>query len=187
MENFKASFVIALLTFLIAVLVTLISQSRVHGMSLFPAILILLIIIFTGVFSDMIGVAATVAREEPFNAKASKKVFGAKEGLYLAKHGERVASLMCDIVGDICGTISGAIGAVIVLRIITNFSLPQTPINIGLMGIISALTVGGKAFCKRFAIKKAEEIIFFVGKIIASLNIVKKTFKAKIRGDNFNG
>ena len=155
-------------------------------MSLGPAVIVLLIIIFTGVFSDMIGVAATVAREEPFNAKASKKVFGAKEGLYLAKHGERVASLMCDIVGDICGTISGAIGAVIVLRIVSNFSAPQTPINLILMGIISALTVGGKAFCKRFAIKKAEEIIFFVGRILASFKLLKNTFKEKIRGGSLN-
>ena len=155
-------------------------------MSLGPAVIVLLIIIFTGVFSDMIGVAATVAREEPFNAKASKKVFGAKEGLYLAKHGERVASLMCDIVGDICGTISGAIGAVIVLRIVSNFSAPQTPINLVLMGIISALTVGGKAFCKRFAIKKAEEIIFFVGSILASFKLLKYTFKEKIRGGSLN-
>ena len=155
-------------------------------MSLGPAVIVLLIIIFTGVFSDMIGVAATVAREEPFNAKASKKVFGAKEGLYLAKHGERVASLMCDIVGDICGTISGAIGAVIVLRIVSNFSAPQTLINLVLMGIISALTVGGKAFCKRFAIKKAEEIIFFVGRILASFKLLKNTFKEKIRGGSLN-
>lgn len=179
MDNLKASFVIALITFLIAVLVTLISQSRVHGMSLGPAVIVLVVIIFTGVFSDMIGVAATVAREEPFNAKASKKNFGAKEGLFLAKRGERVASLMCDIVGDICGTISGAIGAVIVLRIVNNFSFPQMIVNLVLMGIISALTVGGKAFCKRFAMKRSEEIIFFVGKLIASFFLIKKRIRQK--------
>jgi len=186
LDNFKASLFIALVTFIIAIVVSFISQSRVHGMSLIPAVIILLIIIFTGVFSDMIGVAATVAREEPFNAKAAKKIFGAKEGLYLAKHGERVASLMCDIVGDICGTISGAIGAVIVLRIVSNFSFPQTPINLVLIGLISALTVGGKAYCKRFAMRKSEEIIFFVGKILAFLKMIKSVFVKKIRGVYLN-
>ena len=187
MDNFKASLLIAFITFVIAILVTSISQSRVHGMSLIPAVIVLLLIIFTGVFSDMIGVAATVAREEPFNAKAAKKIFGAKEGLYLAKHGERVASLMCDIVGDICGTISGAIGAVIVLRIVSNFSFPQTPINLVLIGLISALTVGGKAFCKRFALKNSDDIIFFVGKIMAFFKLLKSTFIEKIRGVYLNG
>jgi len=187
LDNFKASLLIAFITFVIAILVTSISQSRVHGMSLIPAVIVLLLIIFTGVFSDMIGVAATVAREEPFNAKAAKKIFGAKEGLYLAKHGERVASLMCDIVGDICGTISGAIGAVIVLRIVSNFSFPQTPINLVLIGLISALTVGGKAFCKRFALKNSDDIIFFVGKIMAFFKLLKSTFIEKIRGVYLNG
>lgn len=185
-DNLKGSLVIFLITFFIAILVTLVSQSQVHGMSLTPAIIVLLLIIFAGVFFDMIGVAATVARNGPFNAKASKKIFGAKEGLFLAKNGERVASFMCDVVGDICGTVSGAIGAVIVLQIVKNFSAPQTPINLILMGIISAFTVGGKAFAKRFAIEKAHEIIFFAGKFLASLKMIKKFMKMKLRGENFN-
>mgnify|MGYP006280098849 FL=1 len=151
-------------------------------MSLGPAVLVLLVIIFTGVLSDMVGVAATVAREEPFNAKASKKVFGAKYGLFLAQHGERVASLMCDIVGDICGTVSGAIGAVIVLRVVNNFATPQMVINLIIIGIISALTVGGKAYCKRYGIEKSEEIIFLAGKFLAMFGYINRSFLDKIRG-----
>jgi hypothetical protein len=156
-------------------------------MSLWPATFVLLIIIFTGVLSDMIGVAATVAKEEPFNAKASKKIFGAKYGLYLAQHGERVASLMCDIVGDICGTVGGAIGAIIVLRIVNNFGNPQTFINLNVIGIISALTVGGKAFFKHYGIKKSNEIIFFAGKLLATFGYIKSLLLDKIRGEKING
>jgi CDP-diglyceride synthetase len=156
-------------------------------MSLWPATFVLLIIIFTGVLSDMIGVAATVAKEEPFNAKASKKIFGAKYGLYLAQHGERVASLMCDIVGDICGTVGGAIGAIIVLRIVNNFGNPQTFINLIVIGIISALTVGGKAFFKHYGIKKSNEIIFFAGKLLATFGYIKSLLLDKIRGEKING
>ena len=183
MKNLKASFIIAIITFLIAVLVTLISQSQVHYMSLVPAMIVLISIIVTGVMSDMVGVAATVAKEEPFNAKASKKIFGAKYGLYLAQHGERVASLMCDIVGDICGTVSGAIGAVIVLRIVNNYGIQQMFINLIIIGFISAMTVGGKAYCKRFGIKKSEEIIFFAGKFLATFGYIKRVLLDKLRGE----
>ncbi len=153
-------------------------------MDLGPALILLLFIIFIGVFFDMIGVAATVAREEPFNAKASKKVFGAKCGLYLARNGERVASFMCDIVGDISGIISRAIAAVIVLRIVDNFGSPQTLVNLLIMGGVSSLTVGGKAYCKKFGIEKADDIIFYVGRLLAGFGFIKNMLSAKIRGEN---
>ena len=118
MDNFKSSILIAVFTFFIAFLVTLSSQTRVQYVNLLTALITLVIIILIGIIFDMIGVAATVARKKTFNARAAKKVFGAKQGLYLARHGDRVASFMCDIIGDICGTVSGAIGAVIVIKII---------------------------------------------------------------------
>jgi len=177
LKNLRNSLFIALATFFIAILVTFASQTRVQFVSMPVAILILLIIIITGIISDMIGVAATVARPEPFNAKASKKISGAKYGLYLVKHGDKVASLMCDIVGDICGTVSGAIGAVIVIRIINYWNISSVIISLIVIGITSAITVGGKAFFKSYGIKKADEIIFFVGRIIASLNIFLNYFR----------
>lgn len=183
MKNLKGSLLIALFTFLIAILVTLSSQSRVEYVSLGPAIIILLLIIFIGILSDMVGVAATVASEKSFNAKAAKKVFGAKQGLYLVKHGDRVASLMCDIIGDICGTVSGAIGAVIVIRIVENFRTPSTVANLITIGLIAALTVGGKAYFKTYGIKRADDIIFAVGKFIATLLLIYRYIFRKTRGE----
>ena len=183
MQNLKGSLLIALITFLAAILVTLASQARIQYVSIGLAIIILLVIIFVGIISDMVGVAATVAREEPLNAKAAKKLFGAKEALFLARHGERVASLMCDIIGDINGTVSGAIGALIVIRIINNMGGSYTIINLIIIGLISALTVGGKAFFKRYGIKKSNEIIYNAGKIIAGFNLMKRFLSGKIRGE----
>ncbi|MFW6021932.1 MAG: hypothetical protein ACOCQW_00220 [Halanaerobiaceae bacterium] len=184
MQNLKGSLLIAIFTFLIAILVTLSSQTRVQYVSIFPAIIILLIIIFTGIICDMVGVAATVADPRSFNARAAKKVFGARTGLYLVKHAEFVASLMCDIVGDICGTVAGAIGVVIVLRIISRWGGSQSLINLIMIGFISALTVGGKAFFKVYGIKKADDIIFFVGKILAGFRYIGTMIGTRLRGEN---
>jgi len=182
LNNLKSSILIAVFTFFIAFLVTLSSQTRVQYVNLLTAIIILITIVLIGIVFDMIGVAATVAREESFNAMAAKKVFGAKQGLYLVKHGDKVASFMCDIVGDICGTISGAIGAVIVIKIANNWGGSTTLINLIIIGIISAITVGGKAFLKSYGIKKADRIIFLVGKLIAGFGIVKQMMQSKLRG-----
>lgn len=170
-QNFKSSLIIALLTFWLAVVVSFFSQTRISNFDLLPAFLILLLIIITGILSDMVGVAATVSREEPFNAKAAKKITGAKIGLYLVRHGDKVASLMCDIVGDICGTVSGAIGAIIVIQILEEVIWPETIVNLLMIGFIAALTVGGKAFCKYYGIKKAEIIIFNVSRFLDFIKV----------------
>ncbi|MFP4016445.1 MAG: hypothetical protein ACLFUI_05385 [Halanaerobiales bacterium] len=183
MKNLKGSLVIAIFTFLIAILVTLSSQTRIQYVSFIPAVLILLVIIFTGILSDMVGVAATVANPSTFNARAAKKIFGARNGLFLVRHADRVASLMCDIVGDICGTVSGAIGIVIVLRIINNWGGSQSILNLLMIGFISALTVGGKAYFKTYGIRKADEIIFYVGKVLAGFELVGFTIGSRLRGE----
>lgn len=180
LENLRGSLLIALFTFLAAILVTLISQSGIRYVSLVPAIIILSIIIFIGIISDMVGVAATAAEEKSFNARAAKKLFGAREGLFLVRHADRVSSLMCDIIGDICGTVSGALGVVIVIRIIDNWGGSETLINLIIIGLVAALTVGGKAFFKTYGIKRADDIIFFAGKLLAGLKLVKGFF----RGEN---
>lgn len=166
LNKFLSSIVIAIITFFIAVSVSSVSQTQVQYVPLPMAVIILLIIIITGVLSDMIGVAATVAREEPFNAKAAKKIFGAKTALYLAKNGDKVSSLMCDIVGDICGTISGAISAVIALDLINYYGFSNFWTSLVIIGLASALTVGGKAFFKHYGMKKSTEIIFLAGKTL---------------------
>ncbi|MFW6273393.1 MAG: hypothetical protein ACOC17_00680 [Halanaerobium sp.] len=174
MDNLRSSIIIAILTFFIAVTVSSVSQTQVPHVSLPMAVIILLLIIIIGVLADMVGVAATVAREEPFNARAAKKVFGAKWALYLTKNGDKVASLMCDIIGDICGTISGAVGAVMAIRIIGIYGFSNFFTNLFIIGTASALTVGGKAFFKYYAIKNANEIIFLSGKFLAIILLSKE-------------
>lgn len=183
MNNFKNSFFIATITFFIAILVTLSSQSRVENVSLLPAVLILLVIIFIGIITDMVGVAVTVADPRAINAMAARKVFGARSSLFLLNHADKVANLMCDIIGDICGTVSGAIGTAIGIRLIIGLGGPQPLINMIILGLISALTVGGKAFFKSYAINNADNIILFVGKILDSFKLVGRIIWTRLRGE----
>ncbi len=173
LDNLRSSIIIAIMTFFIAVAVSSVSQTQVQYVSLPMAVIILLVIIIVGVLADMVGVAATVAREEPFNARAAKKVFGAKWALYLSRNGDKVASLMCDIIGDICGTISGAVGAVMAIKLVNLYGVSNFFTSLIIIGLASALTVGGKAFFKYYGIKKSNEIIFLSGKLLASFAVMK--------------
>jgi len=173
LDNLRSSIIIAIMTFFIAVAVSSVSQTQVQYVSLPMAVIILLVIIIVGVLSDMVGVAATVAREEPFNARAAKKVFGAKWALYLSRNGDKVASLMCDIIGDICGTISGAVGAVMAIKLVNLYGFSNFFTSLIIIGLASALTVGGKAFFKYYGIKNSNEIIFLSGKLLASFVVMK--------------
>jgi len=161
----------------LTILVALLSYSWIESISFFPAVIILIIIILIGVVSDMIGIAAAAADEKPFHAKASKKVFGAKKGLFLVKHANRVSNFMCDIIGDICGIISGSLGTIIVIKMVNNWQVPKSWIDLFILSLIASLTVGGKSFLKNYGIKKANEIILLVGKILASPTLMKNVFK----------
>ena len=67
-----------ILTFISSICFSYISTNGVSKLDIFPAILILFLVIFVGIFFDIIGVAVTVANEEEFHAKATKKAVRSK-------------------------------------------------------------------------------------------------------------
>lgn len=91
-----------IITFISSICFSYVSTNGVSKLSIIPAILILLLVIFAGIVFDIIGVAVTVANEEEFHAKATKKAKGAKTSLKLIKHSVRVANVCADVIGDIC-------------------------------------------------------------------------------------
>ena len=62
-----------IITFISSICFSYISTNGVSKLSVVPALLILLLVIFAGILFDIIGVAVTVANEEEFHAKATKK------------------------------------------------------------------------------------------------------------------
>ena len=166
-------------TFVLAILASFISQLILDSVtSLILAFLLLVFIILTGIIFDIIGVAATVASHQAFHARAAKRIPGARQALRIAKNSSTVASFANDVVGDTSGTLSGAIGAVIVLRLIMGqVSSIQVYAGTIMTAFVAALTVGGKAMGKSFAINNAEEIIFQVGRL---LYVWERIFKVEV-------
>ena len=172
--------VVSLLTFVIALLVSLGSEALMELVSSAAVSLALLfIIILLGIFTDIIGTAAAASTIAPFNAKASRQVFGARHAVHISRNASSVANFCCDVIGDICGTVSGAIGAAIVFSIAQHYSLTNTVLlAAAITSLIAAVTVGGKALGKKFAIDNAEPIIFQVGLIWA---VGERLLKIKIK------
>ncbi len=130
--------------------------------------LFLFLVIAIGIFFDMIGVAAAVADEKPFHAKATKKVKGANQSILIVRNADKVATFCNDVVGDICGTVSGALGAAIVFQIVAvRPTWNEAVLTMVMTGLVAAFTVGGKAGGKKTAIKDSEQIVFFVGRALA--------------------
>ncbi len=90
------------ITFILSLLISYVSTNAINNLSLFPAILILILVVFVGVTMDTVGIAVTVGSEEDFHAKASKKIEGAKSSIKLIRNSAKVANICCDVVGDIC-------------------------------------------------------------------------------------
>lgn len=156
------SFVI---TFILSIVFSYISTNGVSSLSLIPAILILVLVIIIGIFFDIIGVAVTVANEQEFHAKATKKVKGSKDSIKLIKNAPKVANICADVIGDICGVLSGAISALIAIKISTELKMPFD-IQFILSALVSALTVSGKAFGKDIANKNSTQIVHKVGIVL---------------------
>ena len=154
-----------IITFKLSIIFSYISTNGVSNISLIPAILILVLVILLGIFFDIIGVAVTVANEEEFHAKATKKVKGSKDSIKLIKNAPKVANICADVIGDICGVLSGAISALIAIKISSEFEMPFN-IQFILSALVSALTVSGKAFGKEIANNNSTEIVHKVGIVL---------------------
>ena len=157
-----ASLILAATFFVLAELLA----RRLDSLSL--SFVFLVVIILVGITFDLIGTAVAAASEAPFHAKAAKKVPGAPEGILLIRNADKVASITMDVVGDIAGTVSGALGISLVVMIVNmREDLDRFALNILMTAVIAALTVSGKAYGKRFALSRPNDIIFFVARIMA--------------------
>ncbi|WP_353892369.1 hypothetical protein PRVXH_001714 [Proteinivorax hydrogeniformans] len=173
---------ISLWTFVLAVIISIISQIILGNVGLVTAFLLLFSIIFLGVLFDTIGVATTAAKIPPLAAKSAKRVKGAKQALRLIRNAEQVATFFNDVVGDISGIISGGAATVIVF-ILVNGGETQA-VNVMLTALVAALTVGGKGIGKTLAIHNSTEILMYVGKVIY---YIEKIFRVEFFKSKKNG
>lgn len=173
-----------ILAFGLSVFFSTISEFLLDKVNFLTSFFILLVIIIIGIFFDIIGIAVTSSNEAPFHAMAADKVPGGKEAVRLVRNADIVSNFCNDVIGDICGIISGAAGAAIVLKITASgYVKNEVLISIILTGIISTLTIGGKALGKGIAIKNSKTVVYSVGLILHKL---KNNIGINLLPDNTN-
>ena len=175
-------FTIFITTFLLSLFFSYLSTTAIQDIPVIPAGIILILVIFVGILFDIIGVAVTVAKEEEFHARASKKIAGSKTAIRLIRNSAKVANICADVIGDICGVLSGAISAIVAIKITQSFAL-EGNIQFFVSALVASLTVGGKAIGKGIAQKENGKIVAIVSKIL-SLGQVSKKRRKKVSMKN---
>ena len=167
---------VRIISFILSILFSYVSSNGVSKLSIIPAILILVAVILVGIIFDIIAIAVTVANEDEFHAKATKKIEGSKTSIRLIKNASRVANFCADVIGDICGVLSGAVGTLVSLKLVEKLGVSEN-IQYFVSALIASIIVGGKAAGKEVGISKSTEIVHSVGKLINKFQ--KKEKKTK--------
>ena len=168
------------MTILISGTISLVSDMVMEHSNMIVAFIILLLIVFIGIVFDIIGMAVASADEKPFHAMAARKVQGARESIRLLRNAERVSSICNDVVGDICGVVSGSASATIAAQVLQNFEFGWPDlIPLVMSSLVAALTVGGKAIGKGFAVNSSTSIVYLTGQVIYAVNHLPELLKRK--------
>ncbi|HHU60406.1 MAG: hypothetical protein QM401_06170 [Bacillota bacterium] len=177
-RRWKTLFSLILITFFLSVVLNFGSNSVLSFLPLTLSFMLLLFVILIGVLFDIIGVAATAGNEAPFHAMASNKVSGAKQAIWLVRNADGVSTFCNDLVGDVAGTLSGAIGVAVIFRIAgSSPELSEALTSTLMVALVAALTVGGKALGKNYAISNSTKILMMTGWVLNSLEKIGVKFE----------
>lgn len=169
-SSVKWATIVFVMTYLIACVLSVGTTAVLQGVEWAVGVLVVFIVVLIGIVFDMIGIASAAAPETPFHAMAAKRVRGAKHAIAITRNADRFSSFCNDVVGDISGIISGSASALVVIEFVRNMNaentLLHTIIAVMFTGFVSAITVGGKALGKSFAIHYSVPIILKVGELL---------------------
>ncbi|MBQ3754936.1 MAG: DUF21 domain-containing protein [Clostridia bacterium] len=159
---------VSIISFVLAAFFSFLSELTADAEHIVVILLLLGFLVVASILFDSIGVAVTSCDDAPIIAMASRKIYGAKTAMWLVKNSGTVASICNDVIGDIFGIISGACSAAIVVKVAVGLEEDwQRWIAIGIAAVVSAVTIGGKAFMKNIAIKNSKEFVLFVARLLA--------------------
>ena len=164
-------------SFALSVAMSYMSNEALNSAGTLLSFVVLFFFIALGIMFDMIGIAAASGTEREFHSMAAHKVRGAKEAVWMLRNAEKVSSICNDVVGDICGIISGATGALIAANLAAGLNGPMTVVvSLLVTGMISALTIGGKAAGKGVAMAFSSKVLALCGRL---LSVLPFSFDAK--------
>lgn len=154
------------LSFALTVLFSFLTEISIKGSPVYICVIVLLVLLILNIGCDLLANAVITCQPDAFHAMASNKIKGAKRAVTLCKNATKFGSIFADVIGDICGIVSGAAGTALVVYIAANANgdIWEIVASILVSAIIGALTVGGKAIFKHFAIKYNKQIVFSFAK-----------------------
>ena len=165
--NVKWIIEIVVMAFAISFALSFVSQTTIPKLSTWVGVIITLVFIFIGIIFDIVGVAVNSADEKVFHSMNARKVKGSKVAVIFKKNADKVSSFCNDVIGDICGIISGAAGTTIAVNIANSLNVELLFVNLTVAALIAALTIGGKAMGKSFAMNKSDIILYEFAKIVS--------------------
>ena len=165
--NVKWIIEIVVMAFAISFALSFVSQTTIPKLSTWVGVIITLLFIFIGIIFDIVGVAVNSADEKVFHSMNARKVKGSKVAVIFKKNADKVSSFCNDVIGDICGIISGAAGTTIAVNIANSLNVELLFVNLTVAALIAALTIGGKAMGKSFAMNKSDIILYEFAKIVS--------------------
>ena len=148
------------LSFALTVLFSFLTEVSVKGSPAYVCIIVLLVLLVLNISCDVLANAIISISPEAFHAMASNKIKGAKRAVTFCRNATKLSSIFADVIGDICGIVSGAAGAALVVGVGLTGTTWELIASIGISATIGALTVGGKAIFKHFAVKYNKQIVF---------------------------
>ena len=174
--NYKWVFIVTIVAFLLSLSFSSLADFVMKNVNVFLSTIILIIFIGLGVVFDIIGVAVTSADVKPFHSMSARKMKVGIVAVKLKKNAEKVSSICNDVIGDVCGILSGSAGAMIAANLADKIST-FIPISLIITAIVAALTIGGKALCKGFAIAKSDVILYNFSKVLGMFYRTKQNLK----------
>ena len=159
---------ILIMSFCISFGLSFVSEMTIPNLSLLFGIIVTLLFIGLGILFDIIGVSVTSSDEAVFHSMNSRKVKGASIAVKFKKNADKVSSFCNDVIGDICGIVSGAAGITIAAIVIKTYNFNSLIVTLTVSATIAALTIGGKAVGKSFAINKSDIILYEFAKFVST-------------------
>ena len=159
---------IFVLTFSLSLVFSSLSEMLFRASGVVIAVAIIIFFLLIQFITDIIANAVTVCDDGCFKQMCEQKLKGAKQAAFLVRNKDKVASFLCDIIGDVCGILSGAAGATIVVKIAREGQGGLAILYAALIAAtIASLTVVGKAAGKTYAKRNSEKITLKIGKFLA--------------------
>ena len=165
-------------TFLLSAALNSVSERLLSALPMVLGVVVLFVIIFLGIIFDIFGLAVATAEEAPFHSMASDRVKGANASIWLIRNAEKVSSFCNDVVGDIAGIVSGSACAALSAALLFHHKDWNAILTAVLLtASAAALTVGGKAVGKVIAFNKRNQLVYFMGRVLALFGLPKEKQK----------